>query len=109
MARYTNVIGTIFSAQEINQIVADTLTGFKFKHKCYQGEDVWQNGGAFAAPQFIKITAKNGTAIIEAWLKYSILPGIYCGEMDLTDTLEFALKDVLRKSVAKLEGNIKRD
>lgn len=74
-----------------------------FTYIQYKGENVWKKGtGFFAAPQFIKVSYQNGWVHLEAWLKYAILPGVYCGEMGLTGAMGFAIKDVLRNRVNAL-------
>lgn len=107
MARYTNAIDTALSAQEVNQLAFDTLTTMGFKQKVKNGEQLWQKGGALVAPQFIKVTPQPGKAVVEGWLKFSILPGLYYGEMDLKGAMGFAVKDALRKKLAKLEAKLK--
>jgi len=107
MARYTNAIETAKSKQEVNQVTFDTLTKMGFKQKVKNGEQLWQKGGALIAPQFIKVTPEAGKAVVEGWLKFSILPGVYYGEMDLKGAMGFAVKDALREKLAKLEAILK--
>jgi len=107
MARYTNVVDTTLDEQQVNQLAFDMLSKKGFKQKVRDNEQVWQKGGALVAPQFIKVTAQAGKVIVEGWLKFSILPGIYYGEMDLTGAMGFAIKDALRKTIANLEGALK--
>lgn len=74
-----------------------------FTYIQYKGENVWKKGTGFlTAPQFIKVTYQNGWVHLEAWMKYAILPGVYCGEMGLTGAWGFAIKDVLRGRVNTL-------
>ena len=69
---------------------------------------MWQKGGALVVPQFIKVTSQGGKAVVEGWLKFSILPGVYYGEMNLTGAMGFAIKDALRKTIVNLESNLRR-
>lgn len=108
MARYTNTVKTELDVQQINQTVFNMLTQRGFKQKVRNNEQVWQKGGALVAPQFIKVTPHEGEAVVEGWLKFSILPGIYYGEMDLTGTMGFAIKSALRKTIANLEAELKK-
>ncbi|MEX1378327.1 MAG: hypothetical protein AB1Z23_12755 [Eubacteriales bacterium] len=109
MARYINFVETIFSKEEIDQVVEQTMKAEGFKKKIKGGEEVWQKGGLLTGPQFVKVVSHNGKAEVHAWLKFALLPGVYFGEMDLTGAMGFAIKDVLRKRIAKLEQNIKND
>jgi hypothetical protein len=107
MARYTNIVETNLSEQQINQVVFDMLTKKGFKQKLRDNEQVWQKGGALVAPQFIRVTPREGKAMVEGWLKFSVLPGVYYGEMDLTGAMGFAIKDALRRTLANLESALK--
>lgn len=69
----------------------------------YKGEMVWKKGiGMLSAPQYIKLNYQDGQVHLEAWLKYALLPGVYCGEMGLDGFWGFAIKDMLRKKVNTL-------
>lgn len=87
--------------------VWNTARGF-FAHEGFRftqinGEPVWKKGnGIVSAPQYIKFFYQNGVAHIEAWLKFAILPGVYCGEMGLTGAWGFAIKQALKGKVDAL-------
>ncbi len=107
MARYINYVETALAGEELNKAVYEKMTKKGFKQKTRDGEKVWQKGGALVAPQFVKVTEENNKAKVEGWLKFSLLPGIYYGEMDLTGTMGFAIKNALRKTIAELESALK--
>ena len=54
---------------------------FEFVQK--NGEQYWKKGvGLLTAPQFLKLSVNNdGSYLLEAWIKFAILPGVYVGEM----------------------------
>lgn len=69
----------------------------------YKGERVWKKGnGWFTGPQFMKVEYGNGQVHLEAWLKFAILPGVYCGEFGIDGALFFAVKAHLRTRVDAL-------
>ena len=107
MAKYINFVETVFSKEEIDQVVEQTMKAEGFKKKIKGGQEMWQKGGILTGPQFVRVVSQNGKAEVQAWMKFSVLPGIYVGEMDLTGAMGFAIKDVLRKRIARLEQNIK--
>lgn len=106
MARYTNTILTGKNVDEINKIVEECMKSAKFKYVNFKGEQVWKKGGALTAPQFLKVTPNDGGATVEAWLKFSWVPGVYSGEMDLTGAMGFAIKEMLKKRVNEMESKL---
>ena len=69
----------------------------------YKGERVWKKGnGWFTGPQFMKVEYGNGQVHLEAWLKFAILPGVYCGEYGIDGARFFAVKAHLRTRVDAL-------
>lgn len=87
----------------IQYIVTDFLTREGFSYTNYNNELVWKKGvGALTAPQFIKIYSQNGLVHLEAWIKFAILPGVYCGEMGLDGFFGIAIKKMLKSRVDML-------
>lgn len=64
-------------------------------------ENVWKKGkGVLTGPQYIKLTPLNdGTYILEAWVKFAILPGVYVGEMGITGFFGAIPKSFLKARV----------
>lgn len=68
-----------------------------------KGEVVWKKGvGVLSGPQFVKLQYSGGMVHLEAWIKYAILPGVYCGEMGLDGAMGFAVKAALKNKVNAL-------
>lgn len=87
----------------IRFVSEDFLRKEGFALTTVKGEVVWKKGkGLLAAPQFLKLQYANGVVHLEAWLKYAILPGVYCGEMGLDGAMAFAIKAALRDKVNAL-------
>ena len=57
-----------------------------FEPHTEDGESCWKKGvGVATAPQFLKLSRGNGDYVLEAWIKFAVVPGVYAGEMDLND------------------------
>lgn len=96
-----------FQVNQSEEFVGFILTDFfakeGFQMTDYNGERVWKKGiGMLAAPQFIKVSYYAGQIHLEAWLKFAILPGVYCGEMGLDGFWGFAIKEQLKSRVMTL-------
>ena len=39
--------------------------------------------GIAKGPSFIKVMAGNGRIIVETWIKFAALPGVYAGELGI--------------------------
>ena len=104
MPRYVREMKTKKSEKEITNLVHAFMEREGFRAVQYKGEDVWQKGrGLLTAPQFMKIDYNEGKFILQAWIKYALLPGVYVGEMGITGFTAFAIKKVLRSRVEELE------
>lgn len=89
--------------ETISLVAQDFFAKEGFSYTEYNGEMVWKKGvGALTAPQFIKLEFQNSRVRIHAWLKWAILPGVYCGEMGLTGFWGFAVKQMLKGRVDNL-------
>ena len=87
----------------VGYILTDFFRKEGFELTDYQGERVWKKGmGLLTAPQFMKISYQAGHVHLEAWLKFAILPGVYCGEMGLEGFFGFAVKEQLKSRVYTL-------
>lgn len=52
-----------------------------YEYRNFEGEDVYKKGkGLATGPTFVKIMADQNHIVIEAWIKFAILPGVYAGE-----------------------------
>lgn len=101
--RYQNDVTISWPAETAEQIIRDFFDKEGFVLADYKGERVWKKGvGLMTAPQFVKTTCRQGSVQIEAWLKFAILPGVYCGEMGLNGFWGFAVKQMLRGRVEAL-------
>ena len=103
MARFRIEIQLNKPTEFINYMANDFFTKEDFHFKEIKGEGLWQHGtGSLSAPQFVKYTYQDGRLMLEAWLKYAWLPGVYSGEMGLTGFVGALPKSALKAKVDKL-------
>ena len=105
--RFIADIPTSYSVEEVNALLQNFTQAEGFSYEEYKGEMVYKKGeGIVTAPQFIKVLIAEGTVHIEAWLKYALLPGVFCGELGLDGFMMAVPKSLLRNRVDKLISSI---
>ncbi len=104
MARYVKDYTHYADPQASFEAVQQYLTSEGYEYIEYNGENVFKKGhGLLVAPRFIKVSFYQGAVRIEAWMKYALLPGVYCGEIGLTGFFGSAVRGPLEDVVANLE------
>lgn len=84
MSRYIVDIPTSLSPEQISTIFASFAQIEKFEMVSYKGQNVYKKGMGFvSAPQYVTFTHMGSAVRIEAWIKFTILPGLYFGESGL--------------------------
>lgn len=100
MSRYTLSFVSPYTPQQVNGRFASYLINEGFELKTDKGENIWKKGvGLLTAPQYVKLTYHNNVYIIEAWLKFALLPGVYIGEMGLDGFVGCIPKSMLKSRV----------
>ena len=83
MPRHLTDIATPYPPEQAAAIIAEFLGRYGFAFTSERGEPVWETGGTWVIPQFVKAQAVPGRVHIEAWCaRVSIIPGMYFGEQD---------------------------
>ena len=106
MSRYSNNIpftniDNAFVAAEI----AKFMTNEGFKSINYKGQQVWKKGaGIITAPQYLSITFTPNSILVEAFIKYALLPGVYIGEMGINGFFGAMPKQLLAGRVRSVEN-----
>lgn len=100
---------TQFTINQSPEVVQTVVNDFFFRegfvYVNYKGEMVWKKGDGFlTAPQFMKVDYQNGTVFVQAWLKYTLLPGVFFGEMGLDGFFGVIPKQALKARVNTLMG-----
>lgn len=77
----------------------------KYRYKEYKGEKIFCKGKGFlVAPRYIKVDISDNKIVIEGWIKYALLPGVYIGEMSKRGGFGSATKKTLYADIEVLEG-----
>lgn len=101
MARYIIRFSSPYEPQGIFNAFGEYMKNEGFEYREYKGEQVWKKGkGLATAPQFLKLgTANDGTYVLEAWIKFALLPGVYVGEMGIKGFFAAVPKQLLKGRV----------
>ena len=104
MARYTKELPINKSPEQFQAIENQFFAQEGFKQVTYKGEQVWKKGmGLMIGPQYIALKNSSGVVRVEAWIKFSLLPGIYLGELGLDGFVGAIPKSLLKAKVSRLE------
>jgi len=101
MARYVKrfPISGIDTTGIANQI-GTYMTSEGFNIVNYNGQQVWKKGsGLLTMPQYMAITFTPQEVVVEAFIRYAILPGVYVGEMGIEGAMLAIPKGLLSKRV----------
>ena len=92
------------SDQAIGQINS-YLHGEGYEYTNFKGEMVYKKGhGIMSGPTFVKIETFGERVIVEAWIKFAALPGVYCGELGLDGFVGVIPKSMLQTRVQTVEN-----
>jgi hypothetical protein len=59
--------------------------------------------GLMLGPQFVRYESHPGQLVLEAWIKFALLPGVYFGEMGIDGMFAFIPKKLLKSRVIEIE------
>lgn len=100
MGRYIQYFTTPFTQQQVAEGFSSFLTNEGFTLTNVKGERVWKKGmGLLTAPQYLKLSDVGGTYVLEAWIKFALLPGVYVGEMGINGAFGAIPKKLLKDRV----------
>ena len=103
MARYRNQLPTRLPPELVHQNLANYLTSQGFR-VIDARQNVWQKGmGLMLGPQFIRYESHPGHLVLEAWIKFALLPGVYLGEMGIDGFFAFIPKKMLKGRMVDIE------
>ena len=107
MSRYVNQLNTPVDTHSFSNVISDYMISEGFKIVDYKGAKVWKKGtGWLTAPQYICFTYGPNFIRIEAFIRNVFLPGVYFGEMGLDGFYGWAVKDLLKTRVKKVENYV---
>lgn len=107
MARYQNSLQTPNPAHLYASSINKYMQSEGFSLVDYKGGKVWKKGvGILTAPQFFSIRYYENSIVLEAFIRYPLLPGVYVGEMGLDGFFGAVPKNLLRGRVQAVEKYI---
>lgn len=103
MSRFIQPFTTPYNPQQVMNCFNSYMQREGFEYVTKDGESYWKKGmGLLTAPQYLKLTQTNGGYVLEAWLKFALLPGVYIGEMGLKGFFGAIPKAMLKDRVDSL-------
>ena len=107
MGRYQNVMRTPNPSEFYAQAIGQYMLNEGFNLIDYKGFKVWKKGvGLLVAPQFFSIQYRGNEIILEAFIRYPILPGVYVGEMGISGGFGAIPKKLLKNRVQAVENYV---
>lgn len=107
MARYHNEFRFMGDPKPVMQQIHNYLMSEKYEYLDFKGELVYKKGmGVATGPSFVKIMAGNELIVVEAWIKFAALPGVYAGETGIDGVLGAIPKSFLKTRVQYVESII---
>ena len=104
MARYHSEFKFEMDPRPVLEQIHQYLMSEGYDYRDYRGEQVYKKGvGIAQGPTFFKIMAGNGLIVVEAWIKWTFVPGVYFGELGITGTFAAIPKSILRTRVQYVE------
>ena len=103
MSRFIQPFTTPYNPQQVMNCFNSYMQREGFEYVTKNGESYWKKGmGLLMAPQYLRLTQTNGGYVLEAWLKFALLPGVYVGEMGIKGFFGALPKAMLKERVDAL-------
>ena len=75
-----------------------------YEYRNFEGENVYKKGKGFSlGPTFLKFMADQDRIVVEAWIKFAVVPGVYAGEMGIDGVFGAVPKSMLSGRVRNVE------
>ncbi len=108
MSRFIQQFTTPFDHNQVMNYVNSYMQQEGFEYITDTTESYWKKGvGLMTAPQYLKVYEVEGGYVLEAWLKFAVLPGVYCGEMGIEGFMGAIPKGLLRGRVDNIFAALK--
>ncbi len=110
MARYIKNFVLNGNLQQIQNEITAYLQNDGYKYIEYDGENVFKKGmGIFSAPTFFKFIYNGNCVRMETWMKYTIVPGVFVGELSVDGFVGAAVKGRWKTRIAYIESIFNRN
>lgn len=105
MARYIRDFQINTDPQMIFSTINQYLQSEGYEYLNYDGENVFKKGkGVATGPTFFKFSFSGNMLRMETWMKFSVLPGVYYGEIGVDGIWGAAAKGPWKNRIADLEN-----
>lgn len=101
MGRYVRQVQTALSPQQSITVINNFFAANGFSQYNYNNELWFKKGGVFLGPRVMRALVYGNTVVIEGFVRYAILPGIYVGEFN-SNFLGAIPYSMLKKSITDL-------
>lgn len=109
MARYVTTYKITGNMSEAYSYIQQYLFSEGYELINFEGENVFKKGhGVVSGPSIFKLTISGEYLILETWMKYAVLPGVYAGEIGTTGFLGWAAKGPWKNRLEYIEGMLSR-
>lgn len=103
--RTQTIIPTNLNDEQIREALGRYMTDCGYVFQNYKGMQVWKRGnGWVTAPMIFKVDRNGNNLIIESWIPFALLPGVYFGESGLDSAFGFAIKIGMRDILKDIVG-----
>ncbi len=105
MPRYIRDVQITIEPQAMHNIISNYLQSEGYEYTEFYGENVFKKGkGIMTGPTIFKFSYSGNMVRMETWMKYAVLPGVYCGEIDFTGFVGAAVKGPWKKRTQQIES-----
>ena len=107
MARYQNTLKMTKDYPVYEKAISDLLESKGFAPVDYNGTPMWKKGmGVLAGPQFVGFHQEGQTIVLEGFIRFALLPGVFIGEMGTEGIVGIVPKRQLKKLLTAVEDLI---
>lgn len=104
MGRYIRDFQTNANSEYIHTVLNQYLSKEGYKYITLDGENVFKMGvGVLASPTIFKFSYYNNVVRMETWMKYTLLPGVYIGEIGVDGFVGALAKGRWKKRIKYVE------
>ena len=91
----------------VSNEIGKYMTSEGFRLVPYKGQTVWSKGyGVLTGPQYLALSYYPNEIILEAFIKFALLPGVFVGEYGIKGFFGAIPKQLLKTRVDAVEGYI---
>lgn len=106
MGRFIRQVQTALPPQQAVAVINNFYAANGFSQYNYNNELWFKKGGVFLGPRVMRALVYGNTIIIEGFVRYAILPGVYVGEIGDDGFVGAIPQSKLKKNIADLTAQL---